>query len=59
MCFLSNQAHRLRCGVYFQVRVLVNIDHTFVSIASLFAAIKIYILKIKVVRVKSIFIKSN
>ena len=40
MCFLSNQAHRLRCGAYFQVRVLANIDHTFVSIASLFAAIK-------------------
>ena len=59
MCFLSNQAHRLRCGAYFQVRVLANIDHTYVSIASLFAAIKIYIFKIKVIRVKLIFIKLN
>ena len=47
MCFLSNQAHRLCCGAYFQVRVLANIDHTFVSIASLFAAIKIYNFKPK------------
>ena len=59
MCFLSNQAHRLCCGAYFQVRVLAHIDHTFVSIASLFAAIKIYIFKNKVIRVKSIFIKLN
>ena len=58
-CVFSNQAHRLCCGAYFQVRVLANIDHTFVSIASLFAAIKIYIFKIKVIRVKSIFIKLN
>ena len=57
MCFLSNQAHRLCCGAYFQVRVLANIDHAFISIASLFAAMKIYIFKIKVIRVKSIFIK--
>ena len=59
MCFLSNQAHRLCCGAYFQVRVLANIDHTLVSIASLFAAIKNYIFKIKVIRVKSIFINLN
>ena len=59
MCFLSNQAHRLCCGAYFQVRVLANIDHAFVSIASLFAAIKNYIFKSKVVRVESIFIKLN
>ena len=57
MCFLSNQAHRHHCGAYFQVRVLANIDHTFVSIASLFAVIKINIFKIKVICVKSIFIK--
>ena len=59
LCFLSNQAHRLCCGAYFHVRVLANIDHTFVSIASLFAAITIYSFKIKVIRVKSIFIKLN
>ena len=47
MCFLSNQAHRHYCGAYFQVRVLAHIDHTFVSIASLFAAIKFIFLKSK------------
>ena len=59
VCFHSNQAHRLCCGAYFQVRFLAYIDHTFVSIASLFAAIKNYIFKIKAIRVKSIFIKLN
>ena len=47
MCFLSNQADRHYCGAYFQVRVLAHIDHTFVSIASLFAAIKFIFLKSK------------
>ena len=59
MCFLSNQAHlRLPyCGAYFQVRTLAYIDHTIVSIASLFAAIKIHISKIKVIGVTLIFIE--
>ena len=47
MRFLSNQAHRHYCGAYFQVRVLAHIDHTFVSIASLFDAIKFIFLKTK------------
>ena len=57
MCFLSNQAHLRYCGAFFQVRALAYIDHTFVSIASLFAAIKIHIFKIKVIGVSSIFIE--
>ena len=57
MCFLSNQAHLRYCGAYFQVRALAYIDHTFVLIASLFAAIKIHICKIKVIGVTSIFIE--
>ena len=35
------------CGAYFQVRVLAHIDHTFVSIANIFAAIKFIFLKSK------------
>ena len=38
---------RAYCGAYFQVRFLAHIDHTFVSIASLFVAIKFMFLKSK------------
>ena len=54
--FSRIKAHRHYCGAYFQVRALAHIDHTFISIASLFAAIKFIFLK-SVIRVKSIFIK--